>query len=301
LTLVQFKRQLGQIGLALAGQTADLAPADGQLYALRDVTGTVDSMPLIASSIMSKKLAGGADAIVLDVKTGSGAFMPTVAAARELAQIMVDIGNDAGRKTVALISDMNQPLGHAVGNALEVKEAIVTLQGQGPVDFWTHCLEVAGHMILLAGKASTLAEAKVMATAVRDGGQAWAKFRAMVQAQGGDVRQLDDPGLLPQASLIEPITAPGDCVIAAMDTGAIGWAIVHLGGGRLVKTDKIDHAVGLVMPHKVGDQLQTGQTLGFIHANDATRLSRACQEISAAITWTQKPTPPLPHFYGTIE
>ncbi|MBE2224041.1 MAG: thymidine phosphorylase, partial [Anaerolineae bacterium] len=196
MSLDQFKAQLADIGLVLAGQTAKLAPADGKLYALRDVTGTVASTPLIAGSIMSKKLAAGADAIVLDVKVGSGAFMPTVEAAKELAQIMVNIGNDAGRKTAALISDMNQPLGNAIGNALEVKEAIETLQGGGPEQLWAHVLDISAYMLLLAGKAATLDEAKEMARAVRANGAALQKFRAMVGAQGGDVRQVDDPSLL---------------------------------------------------------------------------------------------------------
>lgn len=301
LTLAQFKQQLGQIGLVLAGQTADLAPADGKLYALRDVTGTVASTPLIAASIMSKKLAAGADAIVLDVKTGSGAFMPTVEKARELASIMVDIGKDAGREMVALISDMNQPLGHAVGNALEVKEAIATLQGNGPEDFWAHCLEVAGHMLLLAGKAESLKQAKVLVTAGRDDGRALAKFRAMVEAQGGDVSQVDDPDRLPQAEIVEPLPAPRDGIIAAMDTAAIGWAVVRLGGGRQVKGEQIDHAVGLVLPAKVGDRFESGDTLGVIHANDRGKASEARDSLLAAITWTDEAVEPLPHFYGTIK
>ncbi len=300
LTLAQFKKQLADIGLVLAGQTAVLAPADGKLYALRDVTATVASMPLIAASIMSKKLAAGADAIVLDVKTGSGAFMPTVAAAQELAQIMVDIGTDAGRKTVALLSDMNQPLGHAVGNALEVKEAIAALQGGGPADFWAHCLEVAGHMLLLAGKAGSLDEAKAMVTQARDDGRARQKFRAMVTAQGGDGRQVDDPALLPVASLIEPVLASQAGTVAAINTAAIGWAAVHLGGGRLVKTDKIDHAVGLILRTKVGSQLQAGEPIGEIHANDPAKLTQARAEVLAAITWTDEAVRPLPHFYGTL-
>ncbi|MCL4262848.1 MAG: thymidine phosphorylase [Anaerolineae bacterium] len=298
--LAQFKRQLAEIGLVLAGQTAVLAPADGKLYALRDVTGTVASTPLIAASIMSKKLAAGADAILLDVKTGSGAFMPTVESARELARIMVDIGADAGRKTVALISDMNQPLGHAIGNALEVKEAIATLQGGGPADFWAHCREVAAHMLLLAGKASDLDAAKTMVTEVRNDGRALQKFRDMVTAQGGDGRQVDNPDLLPQAQLVEPIHAPQTGTIATIDTAAVGWAAVHLGGGRLVKSDQIDHAVGFILRAKVGDHFAAGETMGEIHANDATKLAQARQELLTAIQWTGETVRPLPHFYGTI-
>lgn len=301
MSIEQFKKQLGEIGLVLAGQTAVLAPADKKMYALRDVTGTVASVPLIAASIMSKKLAAGADAIVLDVKTGSGAFMPTVAAARELARVMVDIGTDAGRKVVALVSDMNQPLGHAIGNALEVKEAIATLQGGGPPDFWAHCLEVAGHMLLLAGKADSLEEAKKLVTAVRQNGSALQKFRQMVEAQGGDVAQVDDPGLLPQAKFIEPILAPRDGTIAAMATGEIGWAAVRLGGGRFVKTDKIDHAVGFVQSAKIGDRFAKGDELGAVHANDAAKLAQAREELLAALTWSNEPIAPQPHFHGTIQ
>ncbi|MCA9969578.1 MAG: thymidine phosphorylase, partial [Anaerolineales bacterium] len=286
MSLAQFKRQLADVGLVLAGQTAELAPADGKLYALRDVTGTVASVPLIAASIMSKKLASGADAIVLDVKTGSGAFMPTVEAARALARVMVDIGKDAGRQTVALISDMNQPLGHAVGNALEVKEAIDTLHGRGPAGFWAHCLDVAAQMILLAGKAETLAAARARATAVRDSGAAWEKFRQLVSAQGGDVRQVDDPARLPRAAHVAPLTAPRDGWLAAVDTAAIGWASVHLGGGRMAKQDPIDYAVGLLLPIKIGAAVRAGDDIGAVHANDPDRLAQAQTEILAALTWS---------------
>lgn len=301
LSLDKFKKQLGEIGLVLAGQTADLAPADGKLYALRDVTGTVGNSSLISASIMSKKLAAGADAIVLDVKTGSGAFMPTVEAAKDLARVMVDIGNDAGRKTVALISDMNQPLGHAIGNALEVREAIATLHGDGPADFWAHCLEVAGQMILLAGKAPDLEIAKAVVTAARDEGRAWAKFRELVQAQGGDVAQADSPDMLPQAAIIEPILSPRRGTIAAMDTGEIGWAAVRLGAGRLVKSDEIDAAVGFVLPCKIGDTYEPGDTLGYIYANDPEKVAEARESVLAALTWSADEVAPLPHFYGIVE
>lgn len=300
MTLPTFKQQLRDIGLVLAGQTADLAPADGKLYALRDVTGTIASIPLIAASIMSKKLAAGADAIVLDVKTGSGAFMATVEEAKTLAQIMVNIGNDAGRQTVALISDMNQPLGHAIGNALELKEALATLRGEGPPDFWAHCQEVAGHMLLLAGQAGSLDEAKAQITAVRDNGQALHKFEAMVQAQGGDPAVTATPEKLPQARLVTSVPSPRDGTIAALDTGAIGWAAVHLGAGRLVKSDEIDHAVGFIMPIKIGDTLQRGDPLFTIHANDEERLTQARAELLAAIRWSDAPVAARPHFYGTV-
>lgn len=300
LPLDRFKQQLAEIGLVLAGQTAVLAPADGILYALRDVTATVPSMPLIAASIMSKKLAAGTDAIVLDVKTGNGAFMTTVEAARELAQIMVGIGTDAGRKTVALLSDMNQPLGHAIGNALEVKEAIATLQGEAPADFWAHCLEIAGQMVLLAGKAADLDEAKELVTAARANGRGWEKFRQMITAQGGDGRVLDDPTLLPQAAYVEPVVAAADGTVAAIHTGAIGWATVKLGGGRLEKSDPIDYAVGFMLRAKVGDRFAAGDVIGEVHANSPERLAEAHSALVAAIEWTEGDVRPLPHFYGTI-
>lgn len=307
LKLRQFKRQLAAIGLVLAGQTADLAPADGKLYALRDVTGTVASTPLIAASIMSKKLAGGADAIVLDVKAGSGAFMPTEEDARELGQIMVQIGADAGRQMVALISDMNQPLGCAVGNGLEVKEAIATLRGEdvngieAPADFWEHCLEVAGHMLILAGKAATLDEARALATEARDTGRAFEKFRQMVAAQGGDVSQIDDVSRLPQAPHSGPVVAPRDGYVQAMNASALGWAVVRLGGGREKKGQAIDHAVGFVMPVKVGDYVAAGEELATVHAQDEAALNAAREAILSALTWSDEPLDALPHFYGTIQ
>ena len=306
LTLEQFKRQLLEIGLVLAGQTANLAPADGKLYALRDVTATVASTPLIAASIISKKLAGGADAIVLDVKAGSGAFMPTQEAARRLGQIMVRIGSDAGRQMVALISDMNQPLGHAVGNALEVKEAIATLRGEPvdgidiPPDFWAHCLEVAGYMLGLAGKAPSLEEGRALLTKARDDGRALQKFRQMVAAQGGDVRQVDDVSQLPQAAHVASVVAPRDGTIAAMNTAALGWSVVRLGGGREKKGEAIDHAVGFVMPVKVGDHVREGEEVAVIHAQDEAALADAREAILAAISWSQEAVDALPHFYGTL-
>jgi pyrimidine-nucleoside phosphorylase len=285
LTLEEFKDQLADIGLALAGQTAALAPADGKLYALRDVTGTVANASLIAASIMSKKLAAGADAIVLDVKVGKGAFMPTIESARELAQTMVDIGNDAGRKTVALIADMNQPLGHAVGNALEVKEAIATLNGNGPADFWEHCLAVAENMLLLAGKGDTLEDARQLATTARDEGLALAKFRLMVERQGGLAGLIDAPQDFPQAKYVEPIPAPRDGYIAGINAGVIGWSCVSLGGGRQFKDEPIDHAVGMVIPIKIGDKVRKGDLLGTIHANDPAKLTQAKGELIRDLVW----------------
>lgn len=300
LTLTQFKKQIQEIGMALAGQTAVLAPADGKLYALRDVTATVANVSLIAGSIMSKKLASGADGIVLDVKVGSGAFMPTVAKARQLAQAMVDIGVDAGREVVALLSDMNQPLGHAIGNALEVKEAIATLKGEGPEHFKAHCIAVASQMLAIASVYASEEEAVEKVEAMLASGGAFEKFKQLVQAQGGDVTYLDDPERFPKAQFIEPLEAPTTGTIAAMDTGEIGWAGVDLGGGRLVKEDAIDPAVGFVLPAKIGDQVTKGDVLGMIHANDQEKLVNARQKVVDAIKITKESCAPLPHIYEIV-
>ena len=227
--------------------------------------------------------------------------MTSVEEAQELARTMVDIGQDAGRQTVAIISDMNQPLGYAVGNALEVKEAIATLQGKGPHDFWLHCQKIASYMLLLSGKADSLEAAEAMAAKARDDGRALQKFRDMVRAQGGDVAQVDDPGLLPQARFAEEIIAPYSGTVAAMDTAELGWSCVRLGGGRLVKSDIIDHAVGFVLPVKVGDRVEKGDSMGIIHANDQDKLSQAGQEILAAVTLSDEAVERLPHFYGVVE
>lgn len=306
LSLEQVRQQLLDIGLVLAGQTSDLAPADGRLYALRDVTGTVPSTPLIAASIMSKKLAGGADAIVLDVKAGSGAFMPTVEAARELAQIMVEIGEDAGRRMVALISNMDEPLGYAVGNALEVKEALATLRGEPvaglavPPDFWEHCLTVAAYMVRLAGRAASLEEARAMVAAARDRGEGLARFRAMVAAQGGDVRQVDEPERLPRAPLVGEVRAERAGTVSRIDAGAIGWVSVRLGAGREKKGEEINHAVGLVLPVKVGGRLEEGDLIATVHAANRETLEAARAEIREAVTLSDEPVEPLPLFYDVL-
>ncbi len=288
LTEAQFKRQLSEIGIVLAGQSADLAPADGKLYALRDVTATVASIPLIAGSIMSKKLAAGADAIVLDVKVGSGAFMQTVESARELARVMVDIGNDAGRQTVALLSDMNQPLGWAIGNSLEVDEAVRTLWGRkhSPPDFYAHCQRVAANMLVLAKKFATVEEANVAVDQVIESGAALDKFKQMVVAQGGDVAQVEDPQTLPYAPVQRALIAPRGGSIAAIDTGAIGWAAVELGGGRKTKADKLDHGVGFHFMPKIGNEYVQGAALGMVFAKDEEAAALAEAAVQNAITWT---------------
>jgi pyrimidine-nucleoside phosphorylase len=300
LTTEQFKKQLAEVGLVLSGQTARLTPADGKLYALRDVTGTVGSVPLIAASIMSKKISCGGDAVVLDVKLGNGAFMSTIDEARDLAQLMVDIGHDAGRKTVALLADMNQPLGHAVGNSLEVIEAIDTLSGRGPADLWNHCQLIAGHMLMLAGKAKSLTEVKELLDEVRDNGRALAKFRDMVAYQGGDLRFVDNPNEFSQPSIVEPVVADRNGFVSGIDAGVIGWSCVRLGAGRTVKGESIDHSVGMVIPIKVGDEIERGDLLGTIYAPDGQQYEIAANEFRGAITFSEIPVEPLPHLYGTL-
>ncbi|MFW5691378.1 MAG: thymidine phosphorylase [Chloroflexota bacterium] len=292
--------QAQEIGLALAGQTRDLAPADGKLYALRDVTGTVPSIPLIASSIMSKKLAAGAKGIVLDVKVGRGAFMKALDQARELAQMMVAIGVSAGRDMVALISDMNQPLGVAVGNALEVAEAIAALNGGGPADLRQHCLDVAAHMVRLAGRVDHLDAARELVTQRLDDGSGLTKFRAMVEAQGGDVTQVDDPAKLPGAEHIAVVEAQMGGHVSLVAADQIAQAAFELGAGREKKGDPIDLAVGLEVHINVGDAVQPGDVLVTIHANDPDRLVKARALIEAAVTISNEQVEPLPLFYETI-
>jgi pyrimidine-nucleoside phosphorylase len=297
LTIDEVKRQLKEQGIVLTGQTLDLAPADGKFYALRDVTGTVPSTPLIASSIMSKKIAAGAQAILLDVKVGLGAFMETLDAARELAGLMVEIGDLAGRKTVALLSDMNQPLGNAVGNALEVAEAIETLHGRGPADFREHCLHVSAHMLVLGQRARDLDEGRRLAEQAVADGSAFEKWRVLVQAQGGDVSFVDDPGRLPRAKFVEAVEAPRNGTLSQVQARTVGEASVALGAGRARKGDPIDHAVGLVVHHKVGDRVEQGQALFTVHANDRSKLAEARAAVLGAHVFSDKPVPPLPLFY----
>ena len=300
LTQDEFIAQLKRDGLVLTGQTSDLAPADGKLYALRDVTGTVDSIPLIASSVMSKKIAAGANAIVLDVKVGVGAFMHTLEEARKLSTLMVSIGKLSGRRVVALLSDMNQPLGHAVGNSLEVVEAVETLRGGGPADFREHCLTVASHLLVVGKKAGSLAEGRAMAEAALKEGRALAAFRRLVEAQGGDPSYVDNLGKFPAAPLIETVNAPRAGYLLAIDAREVGETSVELGAGRARKSDPIDHAVGIVVHHKVGDHVKKGEPLFMVHANDTGKLAAAKERLLAAHQWSQEPCEPLPFFYGVI-
>jgi len=300
LSTEEFIQQLRSEGLVLTGQSADLAPADGKLYALRDVTGTVQSIPLIASSVMSKKIAGGAQAIVLDVKVGLGAFMQSLDAARELAERMVAIAHLAGRRAVALLSDMNQPLGEAVGNALEVKEAVETLQGGGPEDFREHCLVVAGHMLALGGIAADAEAGKDLARQALASGRGWDKFKRLVAAQGGDVRYVEQPDLLPAAPVVETVAAPRSGYLSGIHARIVGETAVVLGAGRAQKGDRIDHSVGILIHHKVGDRLEAGQPLFTVHARSEAELASARDALLEAHTWSDEPVEPLPLFYDVI-
>jgi len=293
----EFKKQLKEKGIVLTGQSLDLAPADGKMYALRDVTGTVQSMPLIASSIMSKKIASGAQAIVLDVKTGLGAFMQTLDEARELGELMVDIGRLAGRKTVALLSDMNQPLGSAVGNALELIEAIELLHGRAPKDYYEHCLHLSAHMLVLGQRAKDLDEGRAMAQKSIDDGSALEKFRVLVQAQGGDVSYVDDMSKYARAKYVEVVNAPRNGFISQVHARIVGEASVALGAGRAKKGDPIDHAVGFLIHKKVGDKVEAGEPLFEIHANDEAKLVEARTNVLSAYAFSDEFVPPLPLFY----
>lgn len=289
----QFRKQLREIGLVVAGQTAELAPADKALYALRDVTGTVNSLPLIASSIMSKKLAAGADAIVLDVKCGRGAFMETLDDAQMLSHLMVGIGKGAGRRVTALITQMNQPLGQAVGHALEVKEAIATLRGEGPADFQMLVEAIASEMLLLGGALSR-EDARVQVSRVIANGSALRKFRDFVTAQGGNGEQVDDPSLLPAAPVIVDLFAPSEGWVQEIDAREVGLATVDMGGGRLKKGDAIDHRVGVVLGAKVGDLVRQGALLARIHAADAPSAAAAKERVLHAFRISDMPVEPLP-------
>ncbi|MES9668877.1 thymidine phosphorylase, partial [Bacillus nitratireducens] len=267
ITKEQFIDIVNRDKVAVIGQTGNLTPADKKIYALRDVTGTVNSIPLIASSIMSKKIAAGADAIVLDVKTGAGAFMKTEEDAKELAHAMVRIGNNVGRQTMAVISDMSQPLGFAIGNALEVKEAIDTLKGEGPEDLTELVLVLGSQMVVLAKKANTLEEAREMLIEVMKNGKATEKFKEFLSNQGGDSSIVDNPEKMPQAKYVIDVPAKTSGVISNIVADEIGIAAMLLGAGRATKEDEIDLAVGLMLRKKVGDVVKEGEPFVTIYAN----------------------------------
>jgi len=297
LTTDEFVKQLQEKGIVLTGQSLELAPADGKLYALRDVTGTVPSMPLIASSIMCKKIAAGAQAIFLDVKTGLGAFMQTLDEARELAELMVDIGSFAGRKTVAILSDMNQPLGAAVGNTLEMIEAIETLKGNGPKDYLEHCLHVASHVLVLGRRAKDIDEGRVMAEKSIADGSALGVLKLLVEAQGGDASYIDDVSKFERAKIIEVVTAPRGGFVSQVHARIVGEASVELGAGRAKKGDPIDHAVGFIIHKKVGDEVTKGEPLFEIHANDDGKMEEARALVLSAYQIGDESVSPLPLFY----
>jgi pyrimidine-nucleoside phosphorylase len=300
LTTDEFIQQLKTIGIVLTGQSVDLAPADGKLYGLRDVTGTVQSIPLIASSIMCKKIAAGAQAILLDVKVGLGAFMTDLEDGRKLAELMVEIGTMVGRKTVAILSDMNQPLGKAVGNSLEMQEALDTLRGNGPNDFYEHCMVVSGYMLALGGLAQDEIQGRRMAEEALKAGKSLQKFHDLIQAQGGDVSFVDEPGKFVKASLIAEIESPQSGYLREINARDAGETAVLLGGGRERKGDPIDYTVGVVVEHKVGDWVKKGDRLFTIHANDEGKLEIAIQKMLKAHQWSDKPVKPLSLYYGTI-
>ncbi|SFD51690.1 pyrimidine-nucleoside phosphorylase [Lentibacillus persicus] len=280
--------------VAVVGQTGNLAPADKKLYGLRDVTATVNSIPLIASSIMSKKIASGADAIVLDVKTGAGAFMKELEEAKELAGAMVSIGNRVGRNTMAVISDMSQPLGNAIGNALEVKEAISTLRGKGPDDLTELCLELGSQMVVLGGKANTLKEAKELLYDNLHNGKALDHFKQFLESQGGDAGVVDNPDLLPQAAHTFELSAKQSGTVSEIIADNIGTAAMMLGAGRATKDSEIDLSVGIVLNKKVGDPIDKGESLLRIHANtDQVEDVKEKLYESIAITSETVESPPL--------
>lgn len=299
-----FQQQLREIGLVVAGQTAKLAPADKQLYALRDVTATVDSLPLIASSIMSKKLAAGADAIVLDVKCGNGAFMETEEAATALAETMVAIGRHAKRRMSALITQMDQPLGYAVGNALEVAEAVRTLHGDGPDDFTQLVKAIACEMLLLGtnpdANAITRAEAEARIDTVLKSGAAFEKFEAFIAAQGGDTTVLHSLDKLPTAPITRIVTAKQSGYISQIQAREIGLAVVELGGGRRKKNDSIDHRVGMICHVKVGDSVEADSPLYTVHAASESAADTFIHQVEDAYQLSATPTPALPIIHRTI-
>ncbi|WP_417899942.1 pyrimidine-nucleoside phosphorylase [Bacillus haimaensis] len=285
--------------VAVIGQSGNLTPADKKLYALRDVTATVNSIPLIASSIMSKKIAAGADAIVLDVKTGAGAFMKDLDEAKKLAKAMVDIGNNVGRRTMAVISDMSQPLGYAIGNALEIKEAIDTLRGKGPKDLEELCLVLGSYMVLLAEKAATLEEARGMLEEVIRSGAAIETLKTFLEAQGGDSSVVDNPEKMPQAKYVVELEAKEAGVVSEIVADSVGTAAMLLGAGRATKESEIDLAVGIVLRKKIGDKVEAGESLATIHSNqeDVAKVKEKLYE-SIKVVSGDVTVPPL--VYDTI-
>lgn len=300
LSEADFIAQVNEIGLALIGQTTDVVPADKKLYALRDVSATVDSVPLIASSIMSKKLASGADAILLDVKYGEGAFMKTPEDAEFLAKTMIEIGRSFNKDTRAMISNMNQPLGNAIGNSLEVQEAIATLKDEGPADFKELCFHAGSIMMVQAGVAKNEAEARVMLQGVIDDGSALAKLKQMVVAQHGDGNQVDHPELLPQAKEIVSIIAKQAGYIHELKALQLGTLAMQIGAGRQVKEDQVNLAVGIVLNKKDGDKIQVGDVLAYVHT-DQTLDEQWIQQLHECFIVSNEPCEKAPLIYKVLQ
>ena len=300
LSVAQFRRALESCGCAMIGQTAEIAPADRKLYALRDVTGTVESPYLICASIMSKKLAEGIDALVLDVKTGSGAFMKNEKEAVFLAELMVETGERMGKEVVALITDIDQPLGKMVGNALEIVEVIDVLHGEGPQDLRQLCLELAGWMLYLGGSSPSVASGKQRSEKLIESGDALEKFRQMVELQGGDVSSIDDPRKLPQARRTLVVSSPRNGYVKFLQCEQVGTACVILGGGRERKEDSVDPAVGIALHKKVGESVAANEPLATIHYNSEDRAARAKELIQASYQISNSPGETRPLVHQTI-
>ena len=300
LSRAEFMRILTQHHIVLAGQSDDLAPADGRMYALRDVTGTVESIPLIAASIMSKKLAIGASHLLLDVKVGSGAFMKTVEEARELAGTMVNIGRLAGLHTVAAITSMDQPLGLAIGNALEMAEAIAILHGKGPQDVSDLCCHEAAELLVMTGTAGSMSEAERRVEHAVRSGAGVAKLAEVIAAQGGDAQQIEEPHLLPTAPVRSMLEAPRSGYIASIQSEQMGLASMQLGAGRFKKGEQIDHRTGLVLQAKVGDYRYAGEPLVEIHARSEAESASLRQSLLACYSWSDAPVTVGPLIYDTI-
>lgn len=300
LTEEEFMDNVNKINIAIMGQSGNLVPADKKLYALRDVTATVDNMSLIASSIMSKKLASGADAIVLDVKVGDGAFMKTPETARELAQEMVDIGKHLGRETIGVISDMDQPLGYAIGNSLEVMEAIELLKGNGPKDLLELTLTIGSNMLLCAKKAESIEEARKMLIENIENGKGLEKLKDFVKAQGGDITPIDDFSKFPKAKYIEEVIAPVDGYITKINAEAFGLIAMELGAGRATKESEIDLAVGLVLNKKRGEKVNKGDVLAYIHSNSEEKIEKARKSILENIVIEESYDLNIPLIYDIV-
>lgn len=296
----EFFRIVNEVGFSIIGQTGNITPADKKLYALRDVTATVDSLPLIASSVMSKKLAAGADCILLDVKTGSGAFMKTVEDAIALSREMVDIGEGAGKKTVALITDMDVPLGNNIGNSLEIIEAVEILKGRGASDLTEVCMELAANMLQLAGKGS-IDECREMAKLSVKNGSALEQLKRMVGMQGGDIRVIEDTDCFKKAEFIHPVLSDREGYLSRMDTQQIGLCSCHLGAGRITKDDEIDYSAGIVLLKKTGDFVKKGEAVAQFHTNHQGSIEKVKQEYLSSLRFSNEKTQRPPIIYAKVE